>query len=467
MTTTATDSDSFGLTHFGSARLGDQRRTDRLVDLADRIYRHPGGTLPQKLHDPPAYKAMDRLVNRPEVSHASVLAPHRRRTRQLMAASDGVVLVLHDTTELDYSGLRSIADLGPIGGSLNRGLLCHNSLAVDPAHHEVHGLANQILHRRRPVGQTESVKDKRERADRESRLWIDGCDGVGEAPAGCLWVHVADRGADTFEFLARPWGERDGFLLRSKVDRVIRRGHDAGGEKDCLHRYARSLPLAGRRQVHVAARDGKPERVATVAISFAPVLVMPPQVKRGLYVKRPLRLWVVRVAEVEAPAGVDPLEWILVTDREVATQVDAWERKEWYECRWIVEEYHKGQKTGCSIEELQFTSSAALEPMVALLSVVAVGLLQLREAARRPDAAERPAAEVVDGRYVAVLSAWRYKEVRPELSVQDFYRALARLGGHADRGRRRLAGWLVLWRGWMALQHMVDGAEALSSCGVT
>ena len=200
--------ESFGQTHFGTAQLGDSRRTDRLVDLADRIYRHPGGTLPHKLHDPAAYKAMDRLVNRPEATHAAVLEPHRQHTLARMGQSNGVVLVLHDTTELDYSGLRSIADLGPIGGGLNRGYLCHNSLAVDGQRHEVVGLANQILHRRRHIGKTESVKTKRERADRESRLWIDGCDAIGAAPQGCCWVHVADRGADTFEFLARPWDER-------------------------------------------------------------------------------------------------------------------------------------------------------------------------------------------------------------------------------------------------------------------
>ena len=58
----------------------------------------------------------------------------------------------------------------------------------------------------------------------------------------------------------------------------------------------------------------------------------------------------------------------------------------WYECRWVIEEYHKAQKTGCAIEGLQFSSAAALTPMIALLSVVAVTLLNLREASRRPDA---------------------------------------------------------------------------------
>jgi hypothetical protein len=462
MTTVA----SFGEKHFGAACVGHERRRKCLVRVADRIYRHPGGTLPAKLHDPKDYKAMDRLMNRPEVTHTAVLEPHRQRTLQLLRQAPGVVLVLHDTTELDYSGLRSITDLGPIGGGRNRGFLCHNSLAFDPQRHEVIGLANQILHRRRHVGRKEKVRAKRERLDRESRLWITGVDAVGPAPEGCLWVHVADRGADTFEFLGRPWSPSEGFVMRSKVNRVIRRGHhDPHGRKDYLHTYARSLPLRGQRTVRIGARPGQPERKAVVAVAFAPVLLWPPHVRRGLYEKRPLPLWVVRVAEVNPPRGVKPLEWILLTNRPVQTMEDAWERASWYECRWVIEEFHKAQKTGCSIEDMQFTTSAALTPMIALLSVVAVTLLNLREASRRPDAQERPATDLVDARYVAVLSAWRYKKVRKDLSIHDFFYALARLGGHQNRKRDHRPGWLVLWRGWMALQHMVDGAEALKSCG--
>lgn len=461
MTTVA----SFGERQFGAACLGHRRRTQCLVRIADQVYRHPGGTLPAKLHEPKDYKAMDRLMNRPETTHAAVLEPHRQQTLGQMRQSAGVVLVVHDTTELDYSGLRSIPDLGPLGGGFNRGFLCHNSLAFDPRRHQVLGLANQILHRRRPVGDAESVQAKRERADRESRLWVDGVAAVGPAPDGGCWVHVADRGADTFEFLARAWSPAEGFVMRSKTNRVIRRGHDPHGSKDYLHSYARTLPLQGRKQVLVSARPGQPERQAVVAVAFAPVLIWPPHVRRGIYEKRPLPLGVVRVAEINPPKGVKPLEWILLTNRPVASAEDAWERTRWYECRWVIEEYHKAQKSGCGIEDLQFTTAAALTPMIALLSVVAVTLLNLREASRRPDARERPATDLVDARYVRVLSAWRYRKIRTDLCIHDFFYALARLGGHQNRKRDHRPGWLVLWRGWMALQHMLDGAEALKSCG--
>jgi Transposase DNA-binding len=456
---------TFGETHFGQAQLGDPRRTRRLVRTAELIFRHPGDTLPTKLHDPRDYKAMDRLMNRPEVTHAAVLETHRLHTLQTIGQSKDVVLILHDTTELDYSGLRSIKDLGPIGGGLNRGFLCHNSLAYDPRQHELLGLANQIVHRRRHVGRKEKVKTKRERLDRESRLWVDGVDGVGAPPADCCWVHVADRGADTFEFLGRPWKSNEEFLMRSKVNRVIHHGHNLDGTKDYLHDYIRQQPLQGRREIVVSARAGQPERKAIVAVSFAAVLVVPPHVKRGLYEKRPLKLWVVRVSEINPPTGIDPLEWILLTNREVKTLDDAWERSDWYACRWVLEEYHKAQKTGCSIEDMQFTTSGALTPMIGLLSVIAVALLNLRDASRRPDAKERPATDVVAPSYLAVLSAWRYKEIRPDLSIHDFFFALARLGGHQNRKSDHRPGWLILWRGWMALQHMIDGAIAIKSCG--
>ena len=39
----------FGQVNFGEAQLGDRRRTQRLVALADRVAGHPGGTWPDKV----------------------------------------------------------------------------------------------------------------------------------------------------------------------------------------------------------------------------------------------------------------------------------------------------------------------------------------------------------------------------------------------------------------------------------
>ena len=85
---------SFGEEHFGAAQLGDRRRTKRLVQLADKMVIHPGGTLPDKIDDPASLKALYRLVDREEVTHATVLAPSRERTLRLMREAEGTVLVI-------------------------------------------------------------------------------------------------------------------------------------------------------------------------------------------------------------------------------------------------------------------------------------------------------------------------------------------------------------------------------------
>jgi hypothetical protein len=127
---------------------------------------------------------------------------------------------------------------------------------------------------------------------------------------------------------------------------------------------------------------------------------------------------------------------------------------EWYHPRWRVEELHKGMKTGCGVEQLQFTTEAALHPTIALLSVTAVTLLRLRDLGRRSDAATTPAVTVVDPTLVAALCWWRWESSRtPEsMTLAEFVQALGRLGEHQNRKHDGPPGWPTLWRGWMKLQ---------------
>ncbi len=96
-------------------------------------------------------------------------------------------------------------------------------------------------------------------------------------------------------------------------------------------------------------------------------------------------MWVVRIWEPNPPAGTKPVEWYLLTTEAVPDIEAAWEVVGWYQCRWIVEEYHKAQKTGCQVEDVQFTTTEALKPTIALLSVIATILLNLRSMSRQPE----------------------------------------------------------------------------------
>ena len=196
-----------------------------------------------------------------------------------------------------------------------------------------------------------------------------------------------------------------------------------------------------------------------MAVSAGPVVLAPQEFARGECRGVPLELWAVRVAEVGAPPGTEPLEWVLLGDLPAATPAAAWEKVDWYGCRPMVEELHKAMKTGASVERPQFESADRLGPVIALLSVVSAVLLGLRELARRPDADRTPAASVVPRRHVRVLAAWRHGDPSADPTLLQFVTALGRLGGHLNRKRDGPPGWLTLWRGWSALQLMTEGAQ--------
>lgn len=450
---------SFGDLHFGEAQLGDVRRTRRLILAADAIVCHPGGTLPQKLHDPVPLDAVYRLVNRKEVTHAAVLEPHRQRTLRLMRQAKRPILVIHDTTELDYTSITSLTGLGQIGTGGGRGYLCHNTLAVEAETRTVLGLANQILARRDHVPKNESRQAKRDRKTRESRLWRQGSEAVGPAPDGAIWVDICDRAADIFEYIECRHKNNSNYIVRSQHDRRCMLPRDGAASPGRLHSHARGLEPLGGRYVQVQAQKNQPARLAKVLIAAAAVELLAPKQPRGEHGTDPLPVNLVVVREIEAPAGVEPLEWILLSDRPAGDLVEACVVVDWYGHRPIVEELHKGMKTGCGIETLQFTTEEALQPVIALLSVVATFLLQLRDAGRDPETADRPATQYVPVIYSEVLCLWRHGEVRPDWTVVEFYWALGRLGGHQNRKNGRSPGWLVLSRGWTFLQAMVEGVE--------
>ena len=79
----------------------------------------------------------------------------------------------------------------------------------------------------------------------------------------------------------------------------------------------------------------------------------------------------VHVVEEYPPAGVEPLEWLLLTTCAVPSSSEAQTCVEWYACRFGIEVWHKVLKSGCRIEARQLESAARLQRCLTLFSVIA------------------------------------------------------------------------------------------------
>lgn len=461
------DAQAWSEEQFAHCRLGDKRRTRRLVKLGSQVLSQPSGSFPEQTETWGDLKAAYRLFDCPEVTFEAVAEPHWRQTRQ---RSSGRYLILSDTTELDFGIHRAIADLGPTGNGGGRGFLLQSALMITAEGQQLIGLAGQTIHYRKPKPKKEN-KAKRLKRKRESEIWGQVIDQVGRPEEGVEFVHVMDRAADNFEVYCHCLEQRAGWVVR--VTQKHRNILTPDGKRMPLSAYLETLPVSGEYTLslrtrprqpargHRPARPRRPAGTAKFVVRWG-MLEVPPPTHKSPYVKRvcsePIRMWVVWAREVDPPAGADPIEWVLLTSLPVESFDEAWEILGYYERRWLIEEWHKALKSGCRVMERQLKTNERLEAVVGLLSVVSVRLVELKLAARHePD---RPARQMVPLRWIVLLQAARKgRRNRSSLTVGQFYRQLAQLGGFLGRTHDGDPGWITVWRGWQKLSLMVRGAE--------
>src|SRR6266571_3428577 len=284
---------------FGSAVLGDARRSARAVRLGAAMLANPAASLPRQTGTRAALVAGYQLLHEADVTHAAVLAPHWQQTRE-QAAHHPLVLLTGDDTILDYSHHRATTKLGPIGNGKGRGYLVHSVLAQLPAPRHVLGLAHQIPYVPQPKIQGETLRQMQARR-RQTDMWADAVAAIGAPPAGVRWVHVGDRGSDIFRFLAACRTHGCEFVVRAAKNRRVgdpEAADESDPTIDFLFPVVREWRSLGERRITVPASHGSPARQAQVRISWRGLRLMPPRQEKGA---APIDAWVVRIWEPDPP----------------------------------------------------------------------------------------------------------------------------------------------------------------------
>jgi hypothetical protein len=437
------------------------------MTLARQIAARPDGSTPDQTETWADCKAAYRLFDEDDVTFDALVAPHCRRTRS-DSAPGSVRLLISDTTEIDFGRHRKVTGLGPTGNGGGLGFFLHSSLMLDPATGEIQGLAGAKLFYRQPKPARKPHKNSRRRSPRrESLIWGDLIDEIGPPPQGTQWIHVCDRGADDFEVFYHALQHRCGFVIRAaKLHRWI---YAPDGRRLKLHDYLKELPAQGAREVVVPASKKSPARRATMELCYGMIDMPRPQVTtewiRQHTPRTPLCLYVVELREVLPPKGATPLHWVLYTPEPICSVADAERIIAYYERRPTIEDYHKALKTGCHVESRQYATADRLERVTGVLAVLAVRLVQMKTiASRTPD---RPAQEVAPARWVEVLKRIRRKSFPQGMTIRQFLRELAGLGGHLGRKHDGEPGWITLWRGVEKLLLILRGAdvERHQKCG--
>ncbi len=166
----------------------------------------------------------------------------------------------------------------------------------------------------------------------------------------------------------------------------------------------------------------------------------------------------VLVAEVDPPAGDEPVEWLLLTTLPIETVEQVRQVVQYYAVRFLIEVFFRVLKSGCRVEGRLFEEVDRLLPCVAVYLIVAWRTLLLCRLGRSsPDLNCEAVFEPSEWRAVwAVLQRTAPPAEPPGLA--DMLKLVAQPGGYVNRpGRDDPPGPQTVWLG---MQRMYDLARA-------
>lgn len=460
MTTTALAPAQWAQMEFALVGLGDRRRTQRLVKIATRLAHSPGGTLPQAMPNWGELKAAYRFFSQPKITYEQILRPHWERT-EAACREPGEYLLIEDTTLLDYSSHPVTEHLGQIGDG-GRGFWLHSTLAMRVQAWDLEqrpeavvvGLFSQQCwaQKRRPQGETRA--SRMWRPQRSSKRWGEVLKTSARPAPGSTWTFIADREADFYEPIQRCQQRGVDFVIRACQNRRL--AADGGRLWD-------KLPAAqelGQVEIQLRARPGKLARRAALQLRSQSAVLSGPWRPGG---RQPDlgSLQVLEVREINPPAGVEPLHWILLTSLPCTHLTEARRIVGRYSARWHIEEYHKALKSGAGAEDSQLEQGYRLETLIGVLALVAVRLLNTKLRARACPAQALEAGQI-NPESLQLLEA-RMGKPKDGWTQKSFWVAVARLGGFIGRKSDGEPGWQNIWRGWQRLLWMSEGLETLKN----
>lgn len=121
--------DRWILEEFASLNVGDIRLDHRIKTLLNTLSYSPHDSIPAACKSWAETKAAYRCFSSSKVTACKILAPHKKATIS-WAKLHQRVLMLQDTTELDYSGQKGKKGVGPTKHGTERALLLHPQLVV-------------------------------------------------------------------------------------------------------------------------------------------------------------------------------------------------------------------------------------------------------------------------------------------------------------------------------------------------
>jgi len=448
-----------------SIDLGDKRLNKRYAEILNSFSSKPNHSVPAACNGWAETMGAYRFLNHKGVTPSKILSPHQEATLTRIR-NERVVLIPQDTTEIDFSGRKSLTGMGYLGAEHSLGSYVHASFAITPERVPL-GTVDLHLWTRDILG-IKGTRRKRPIEEKEAYCWIksyEACNKIALAVPNTAIITIADRGGDIYELLEKLPSETNKayWLVRSNQDRMLVDEKNKKLEFNLREAVENTKSLGTIEftlsEGMIYARNKKrtprtPRPIQQEVRACSLILKAPSRSGKKL---EPIRINVIHCVEINAPNEEEKIEWFLLTSYPVTDAIEAIQIVKWYLCRWEIELFFKVLKSGCAIEELQFDTFKGISNCLAFYMIVAWRIMYLTMLGRQcPD---------LDCSVVFERSEWQSlyaiakKTSPPKIppTLNEIILMIGKLGGFLGRKSDRYPGYQAMWIG---IQRMRDFAIA-------
>jgi hypothetical protein len=452
-----------------SSAFPDERLGKRFCRLTRQLASKLGQSIPLACQDWANVKAAYRFLSNPRVDEAAILAGHFGATRERVHATEGTILIVHDTTQFTYArestqpiGVlhRSYAGYGKDGRPRLHtvgGVLMHSSLAMTTEGLPL-GLAAIKFWTRSAFKGTNALRGKVNATRvpieiKESLRWLENLQqATGLLGEPERYVHIGDRESDIYELFCAAEQSRTHFLLRTCADRVANDG------RQTLSQVLQRAKAKVQHRVEVRDAKGKVSE-AIVTVKYVRTKIYPPEGKQKKY--PPLIVTAIHARELTAPHGRERLDWKLLTNLPVRSRKEAVEKLTWYATRWKVETFHKVLKSGCRAEASRLRTAERIVNLIAVFCILSWRIFWMTMMNRvAPTAPPTVALTPVEMHVLDRLLRDQTAPNRQPRMLSAYLTKIARLGGYLGRSKDPPPGNMVMWRGLSRLTDIAIGFTA-------
>lgn len=462
--------DAWAENELAAASFGDVRRKRRAVKVLSALGNQPSLSIPAACGGWAETMGAYRLLSNNKVTAKEILKAHCAATMERIK-SHKVVLLVQDTTELDYSERQEkMSGLGPLNSDQRYGLHVHPVVAYSPD-----GICLGVVDVKTVIRKKGSLGKGRRREriheplkKRESYRWLLGyktAQTIAEKLPDTKIIMVADREADMYDIFeeasASLTSPKSGWLIRARHNRALVNAKNSA-EETYLFEEALKTPKQGEIKFKLRSEGGKPERDVVLAVHGTREDIRPPSRKHEKL--SPQTISIVIAKEISPPEGEEPIEWRLISNLPVDTFEELELLIHHYICRWNIEIFFRTLKSGCKVEKLQLEKRDRLLPCLMFYHIATWRILYVMMLGRNcPDL---PCNVVFDDEEWQAVYVVSYKTPPPKKvpTLKEMIVLIASYGGYLNRTNDPLPGPTAMWIG---LQRTRDFALAIRAFQMT